>query len=113
MAKTKALISCSVTAQLICAFVFAYVKIRFFMTRLSYVIKLYIYIYNYIKIIIDIDMNIDMKTFIIKSASSHQFLPKRPHVTFSIYRCAVFIGPPHEKTNNRRMQKQRRRSASR
>ena len=27
--KTKALISCKVTAQLICAFVFAYAKIRF------------------------------------------------------------------------------------
>ena len=29
VAKTKALISCEVTAQLICAFVFAYAKIRF------------------------------------------------------------------------------------
>ena len=29
MAKTKALISCAVTAQLICAFVFAYAKSRF------------------------------------------------------------------------------------
>ena len=29
VAKTKALISCAVTAQLICAFVFAYAKIRF------------------------------------------------------------------------------------
>ena len=28
-AKTKALISCAVTAQLICAFVFAYAKIQF------------------------------------------------------------------------------------
>ena len=28
-AKTKALISCAVTAQLICVFVFAYAKIRF------------------------------------------------------------------------------------
>ena len=28
-AKTKALISCAATAQLICAFVFAYAKIRF------------------------------------------------------------------------------------
>ena len=28
MVKTKALISCTVTAQLICAFVFAYAKIR-------------------------------------------------------------------------------------
>ena len=29
VAKTKALISCAVTAQLICAFVFAYAKSRF------------------------------------------------------------------------------------
>ena len=29
IAKTKALISCAVTAQLICVFVFAYAKIRF------------------------------------------------------------------------------------
>ena len=29
MAKTKALISCAVTAQLICVFVFAYAKKRF------------------------------------------------------------------------------------
>ena len=29
VAKTKALISCAVTAQLICVFVFAYAKIRF------------------------------------------------------------------------------------
>ena len=29
VAKTKALISCAVTAQLICVFVFAYVKSRF------------------------------------------------------------------------------------
>ena len=29
MAKTKALISCAVTAQLICVFVFAYAKSRF------------------------------------------------------------------------------------
>ena len=29
IAKTKALISCPVTAQLICVFVFAYVKSRF------------------------------------------------------------------------------------
>ena len=29
MAKTKALISCAVTAQLICGFVFAYAKFRF------------------------------------------------------------------------------------
>ena len=29
VAKTKALIRCAVTAQLICVFVFAYVKIRF------------------------------------------------------------------------------------
>ena len=29
MAKTKALISCAVNAQLICVFVFAYAKIRF------------------------------------------------------------------------------------
>ena len=29
IAKTKALISCAVTVQLICAFVFAYAKIRF------------------------------------------------------------------------------------
>ena len=28
-AKTKALISCAVIAQLICAFVFAYAKVRF------------------------------------------------------------------------------------
>ena len=30
VAKTKALISCAVTEQLICAFVFAYAKVRFF-----------------------------------------------------------------------------------
>ena len=30
MAKTKALISCAVTAQLICTLVFAYAKVRFF-----------------------------------------------------------------------------------
>ena len=30
VAKTKALISCAVTAQLICVFVFPYAKIRFF-----------------------------------------------------------------------------------
>ena len=30
IAKTKALISCSVTAQLICAFVFAYAKSKLF-----------------------------------------------------------------------------------
>ena len=29
IAKTKALISCAITAQLICVFVFAYAKIRF------------------------------------------------------------------------------------
>ena len=29
VAKTKALISCAVTAQLICVFIFAYAKIRF------------------------------------------------------------------------------------
>ena len=29
IAKTKALISCAVTAQLICVFVFAYAKVRF------------------------------------------------------------------------------------
>ena len=34
VAKTKALISCAVTAQLICAFVFAYAKSGFLMTRL-------------------------------------------------------------------------------
>ena len=32
--KTKALISCAVTAQLICVFVFAYAKACFLMTRL-------------------------------------------------------------------------------
>ena len=35
VAKTKTLISCSVTAQLICAFVFAYAKTGFVMTQLS------------------------------------------------------------------------------
>ena len=37
VAKTKALISCAVFAQLICAFVFAYAKIRFFNSRITYV----------------------------------------------------------------------------
>ena len=37
VAKTKALISCKVTAQLICVFVFAYMqKAGFLMTRLNY-----------------------------------------------------------------------------
>ena len=36
VAKTKSLISCAVTAQLICVFVFAYAKCRFFMTRLIF-----------------------------------------------------------------------------
>ena len=35
-AKTRALISCAVIAQLICAFVFAYAKSRFLMTGLNY-----------------------------------------------------------------------------
>ena len=35
MAKTKALISCAVTAQLICVCGFAYAKNGFLMTRLS------------------------------------------------------------------------------
>ena len=34
MAKTKALISCAVTSQLICVFVFAYAKAGFLMTWL-------------------------------------------------------------------------------
>ena len=34
IAKTKALISCAVTAQLICVFVFAYAKAGFLITRL-------------------------------------------------------------------------------
>ena len=34
VAKTKALISCTVTAQLICAFVFTYAKIGFLMAQL-------------------------------------------------------------------------------
>ena len=37
-AKTKALISCAVTGQLIFAFVFAYAKAGFLMTQLIYVI---------------------------------------------------------------------------
>ena len=36
VAKTKALISCAVTAQLVCAFVFAYAKSGFLMTWLIY-----------------------------------------------------------------------------
>ena len=36
VAKTKALISCAVTAQLICAFIFAYVKSGFLVTRLIF-----------------------------------------------------------------------------
>ena len=35
VAKTKVLISCAVTAQLICVFVFAYAKAGFLMTRLK------------------------------------------------------------------------------
>ena len=38
LVNTKALISCVVTAQLICIFVFAYVKIGFLMSRLNYVL---------------------------------------------------------------------------
>ena len=34
VAKTKALISCAIIAQLICAFVYAYAKTAFLMTRL-------------------------------------------------------------------------------
>ena len=34
VAKTKALINCAVTAQLICAFVFAHAKVGFLMKRL-------------------------------------------------------------------------------
>ena len=40
VAKTKALISCAVTAHLICAYVFAYAKTSFLMTRLKYAIRL-------------------------------------------------------------------------
>ena len=36
VSKTKALISCAVTAQLICAFVFAYEKNGFLMTGLIF-----------------------------------------------------------------------------
>ena len=36
VSKTKALISCAVTKQLICAFVFAYVKSRFFHDALNF-----------------------------------------------------------------------------
>ena len=35
VAKPKALISCVVTSQLICAFVFAYAKIQFLIMRLT------------------------------------------------------------------------------
>ena len=41
MAKTNALISCAVTAQLICAFAFAYAKVRFSSETLHYKIESY------------------------------------------------------------------------
>ena len=42
VAKTKALISCAVTAQLICGFVFAHAKVRFSheVAHLSYILNL-------------------------------------------------------------------------
>ena len=39
VAKTKALISCAVTTQLVCAFVFVYSKKGFLMTRLKFFAK--------------------------------------------------------------------------
>ena len=39
VARTKSLISCVVTAQLICAFVFAYEKTVFLIKRLNYSLK--------------------------------------------------------------------------
>ena len=41
MAKTKALISCAVTAQLICVFVFAYAKSRFSHNEAQFMISGY------------------------------------------------------------------------
>ena len=46
MAKTKALISCEVTVQLICAFVFAYEKSRF--SRDGLIIMSLVVIYMYV-----------------------------------------------------------------
>ena len=40
VAKTRPLISCTVTAHLICAFVFAYAKTSFLIMRLKYAIRL-------------------------------------------------------------------------
>ena len=50
VSKTKALISCAVTAQLICAFVFAYTKSRFSHDAAHLKVYSYLFFHNFFEI---------------------------------------------------------------